>query len=455
MTPSQLGDAHLSTRGPAARSPATKHALRSALPGPNRHDAARVLPDRPAHGWAHRPLCRRPSRLSTLGEKMMRLMLALVDTDELLGAQLCVYHRGTPLASVCAGRLGPVDPRPVEPSSLFQLFAAGSPVLATLALQQATFDGVMYLEQPVAARWPAFGAAGKGTIRLLDLLCHRSGLSDAHPPNATVAQLCDPSAMAAHVAAQPATGDGGGVHEGAPWGWALGGWLCALSGVGLGSLLEGRICARLGLPIGARTAELLMSLPEDAAATDGRVAFHDASPLLRRAGLDLNEMLTPSAESAAGAGTGDGETEGATQGSDDGSTDANAAGAAQSVGAMGGVLGQLSPPFLNMQRLRSSELPAVSMHSSARAPAAFYNGITRMAASGRPAAAEAHIGAQQQLDHRSTHEDGGAVAVGESAGPPASSWVRRVTVVLGGGAWPWCRRRYRWLRSRNVASQSL
>ena len=123
-------------------------------------------------------------------------------------------------------------------------------------------------------------------------------------------------------------------------------------------------------------------------------------------------MLTPSAESAAGAGTGDGETEGATQGSDDGSTDANAAGAAQSAVAMGGVRRQLSPPFLNMQRLRSSELPAVSMHSSARALAAFYNGIT--CARLLPAdlvAALPHIGAQQQLDPRSTHEDGGAVAV--------------------------------------------
>ena len=70
---------------------------------------------------------------------------------------------------------------------------------------------------------------------------------------------------------------------------------------------------------------------------------------------------------------------------------------------MGGVRRQLSPPFLNMQRLRSSELPAVSMHSSARALAAFYNGIT--CARLLPAdlvAALPHIGAQQQLDRLST-----------------------------------------------------
>ena len=73
---------------------------------------------------------------SALQERVLRLMHGLAATGELLGGQACLIHNGRLLVDVAAGTMGPVDPRPVRTDSLFQLFAAGSPLLATLALQE-------------------------------------------------------------------------------------------------------------------------------------------------------------------------------------------------------------------------------------------------------------------------------------------------------------------------------
>ena len=101
--------------------------------------------------------------------------------------------------------MGPVDPRPVQPDSLFQLFSAGSPLLSILTLQLTLDRGAaLQLGKRVAAAWPAFGAAGKDATTLLELLSHRAGLADSFPADVPLSRLCDPTAMAAHVAARGA-----------------------------------------------------------------------------------------------------------------------------------------------------------------------------------------------------------------------------------------------------------
>ena len=42
----------------------------------------------------------RPSLRSSLHERSLRLLVALADTDELLGAQVCLYRKGVPLVDV-------------------------------------------------------------------------------------------------------------------------------------------------------------------------------------------------------------------------------------------------------------------------------------------------------------------------------------------------------------------
>ena len=350
----------------------------------------------------------RPSVRSSLHERTLRLLVALADTDELLGGQVCVYRRGVPLVDAAAGRLGPVDPTPTRTDSLFQIFAAGSPVLACLALQEATARGSeLKLRSSIGEAWRAFATNGKGHHTLLDLLNHTIGLADPTPPDATLDDLCDADAMATLVAASTATAPPLSpplpVHAGPMWGWALWGALRAATGAPLDVLIRRGICSPLGLPTDPSATELTLSVPPEAAP---RVVTHDPSPLLKRSGLDLSEILSapPKEEEEEeeeeedgkdrreeGLGTG-GRTAGGAdeppQPSDQshaerGETPSAATAVEDTVDAtapapsfsslLGGARQRLAPHFLNMRKLRQAHLPGVSMHASARALAAFYD----------------------------------------------------------------------------------
>ena len=331
---------------------------------------------------------------TSLQERVLRLLTALADTDELLGAQVCVYRHGRLLVDAAMGRMGPVDPRPVQSDSLFQVFEGGSPLLATLALQEASMPGgALRLTSPLSEAWPAFGVAGKAELTLLELLTHRSGLKGSFPPDATIADLCDVSKMAQHVAASSAAGSHhSGSHEGLPWGWALWGVLHGTVGETADTLLARRICAPLSIPTDPLSTEMTLHVPPGTPSTMARVVMHDASAMMRRSGLDLAEVLAspqgaspvgadseeaPSSEgiAAAGAGDADGLENGVEGGTAEHGDGGGGGGTVGLRGMLGGAKQMLSPPFLNMEKLRTATLPGISMHVSARALATFYHGV--------------------------------------------------------------------------------
>ena len=118
----------------------------------------------------------------------MRLMVALSDTGELLGCQACLVVNGKVLVDAAAGRMGPVNPRPVRTDTLFQLYGAGSALLSTIALREVA-RGALRLDAPVAAAWHDFGAGGKADLTLAQLLNHQTGLSvTGLPPSARLSQ---------------------------------------------------------------------------------------------------------------------------------------------------------------------------------------------------------------------------------------------------------------------------
>ena len=137
------------------------------------------------------------------------------------------------------------------------------------------------------------------------------------------------------------------------------------------------ILAPLGLSTEPGLTELALTVSGEAR---GRVVSHDASALMRRAGLDLSELLTSPAETPPpppqpsehlAPPSADIEAPSSSQ-----SPPLPTAGAAQgSASPFASARHQLGPCFLNMQRLRAAELPGVSMHGSARALAAFYNAV--------------------------------------------------------------------------------
>ena len=66
-----------------------------------------------------------------------------------------------------------------RPHSLFLIFSAGKPFVATLVHKLAE-RGTLDLDHPVARYWPEFGQRGKDTITIRQVLQHRAGLPVAH-----------------------------------------------------------------------------------------------------------------------------------------------------------------------------------------------------------------------------------------------------------------------------------
>ena len=338
----------------------------------------------------------RPAPKASLHERTLRLLHALSDSGELLGAQVCVVRHGHTLVDAAAGRMGPVDPRPVVPSTLFQLFQAGAPCLAALVLLQVE-RGVLSLDETVGATWPGFSAGGKGALTVAQLLRHAfPGAKTAlMPKRARLRQLLELPAMeayvaaanldgaaaaaAAAVAAAPAAGGSAaaaraptGEFEGAPWGWVLSGLLRAASGGSdVHDLLADLVCTPLELGHELR----LKVAPEEAA----QVARHSIATLMQELQLDMSNLegfagnASPSDEPAVSAGTP----------SSSGPPDPNDPFAA-SAGSIDwerfqGPAQLMNPATFNSAAVREAGVPGCAMLGSARALAYFYAAL----ASGR------------------------------------------------------------------------
>jgi len=301
--------------------------------------------------------------------------------DMILGAQVCVISRGAVIVDACAGRISPIDASPVRTDSLFQVFEAATPVLATVALQIAAAPGTrLRLDAPLCEAWSGFGAWPPHNplahLSLAELLSHRSKLGSVLPPAATPEDLASTIAMETRVSrstpspqsalATSATGVESGErplpaasYEGAPFGWALGGIMRAVSG---GTSIEGLVESRLLRPLSI-TDEMLFALP---GGVHERAVTHSVSLLPDDADLELIALISNQEEEDTD------NSGGANAASTDGpGPSSNAPGEAgtRSTARL------LSPAGLNMRRMRSAFLPGVSAHSSAHALATFYSAL--------------------------------------------------------------------------------
>lgn len=95
------------------------------------------------------------------------------------GAALAVYRGGQPLLDIWGGARDKQGSQPWQADTRANIFSAGKP-MAAVAVLQLVAQGRLSLAQPVADIWPEFGANGKGTITLEQILCHRSGVNAFH-----------------------------------------------------------------------------------------------------------------------------------------------------------------------------------------------------------------------------------------------------------------------------------
>src|SRR5262249_39830002 len=88
---------------------------------------------------------------------------------------VCAYKDGARIVDVWAGEMGPEDPRPVGPDTLFSSFSTTKGVAAT-ALHILADRGLIDYDAPVARYWPAFAANGQERSTVAQAMSHQAGL---------------------------------------------------------------------------------------------------------------------------------------------------------------------------------------------------------------------------------------------------------------------------------------
>ena len=162
-----------------------------------------------------------------------------------VGAAVCVYADGRPVVDLWAGEASPG--RPWQEDTISVVFSVTKGVTAICALQLADY-GLLDLDAPVADYWPEFGAAGKDTVTIRQLLSHQAGLP-AFARAVRVPELADWERVVAVLAAQTpewAPGTRHGYHA-LTWGWLVGEVIRRVSGLTPGAYLRQCIAPALEL----------------------------------------------------------------------------------------------------------------------------------------------------------------------------------------------------------------
>ncbi len=131
-----------------------------------------------------------------------RALAANFDKDHDLGAAAAVVHRGRLVADVWAGSRTVDGATPWGADTIVNLWST-TKTIAALVLLSLHDRGELSVDDPIAACWPEFAAAGKERVLIRHALSHLAGLHDFDPP-ITHDEMFDWDTCCARLAAQPA-----------------------------------------------------------------------------------------------------------------------------------------------------------------------------------------------------------------------------------------------------------
>ena len=185
-----------------------------------------------------------------------------------VGAAVAVEVGGVRVVDLWAGDAdpdgadAPEGGRRWRADTLAVMFSCGKGV-TTLCLYLLVQDGLLDLDQPMAAYWPEFAAEGKDRLTVRQALAHRAGLPVLDGPT-TRADVLDWDLMTRRLAAQKPLWEpnSGYLYHAVTFGWLAGEIIRRISGQLPGDFLASRLTGPLGL-------ELWIGLP---ASEHGRVA---------------------------------------------------------------------------------------------------------------------------------------------------------------------------------------
>jgi len=287
-----------------------------------------------------------PGSLASVGvlqNKIYDELKELNSKEQLLGMQVAAMHKGSFIVDISAGTLGVADPRPVEPSTLFNVFSVTKGITATLMHMAIQRSGASY-DDLVSKYWTGFEENGKESCTLRHVLNHQAGLAGVLPDIATLDEILDwdnmlsflKSATPAHV-----PGEREEYHY-LTFGYLIGGILNGMTGKTIDELVTEWIVKPLQLK-----DQLSIGLSKDI--TDDRLAVlfngymtANEDGMLQSFGSEQNPLsnATPRWERFKGAEH------------------------------------LANPTTFNMRPVREACIPSANGHMSARALASFYSALT-------------------------------------------------------------------------------
>lgn len=193
-----------------------------------------------------------------LDEPLKALLDRQLADGNQIGAQLCVYKDGKRVADLAVGRMGPDDPRPVKPDTLFCSFSTTKGV-AALAVHQLADRGLLDYDAPVAKYWPAFAKHGKDRVTVAQAMSHQCGLH-AMPEPFKPEHITDWDAGIRRMeegvpAYEPGTATG---YHAVTYGWIAGGIVQGVTGRHIKDIIRTEIAEPLGV-----ADEMYVGVPAD------------------------------------------------------------------------------------------------------------------------------------------------------------------------------------------------
>jgi CubicO group peptidase (beta-lactamase class C family) len=148
---------------------------------------------------------------------VVRVFAGLFPGRRFGGGALSVYIDGHPVVDVWTGWSDRAGEEPWTVDTGAMVFSATKGIAATV-VHRLVDRGLLSYDEPVATYWPEFGANGKGTITVRDVLRHRAGLS--HLKGVSRNDLLDHEMMEERLAAAPVDHlRGWPAYHGLTYGW--------------------------------------------------------------------------------------------------------------------------------------------------------------------------------------------------------------------------------------------
>ncbi|WP_324191936.1 serine hydrolase domain-containing protein [Nocardia puris] len=163
------------------------------------------------------------------------------------GGALAVYRHGEPLLDIWTGTADNTGETPWTENTAALSYSTSKGITSTV-IHLLAARGLIDYQAPVAEYWPEFGANGKKSITVAEMMSHRAGLSRVGPLAKNLEEMLDHHLMEERLAAaKPDRFRGLPAYHAISFGWLAAGLARAVTGKGMGELYRTELAEPLGV----------------------------------------------------------------------------------------------------------------------------------------------------------------------------------------------------------------